>query len=266
VAAGRAGARSARREVRLGFSIRIICALFFAALAAGCARIGDFERPMPSVVHDELLPVVGSYAAQLRDEPVSRAPLTDEERTLRDLAYAIIAPPITKQKWLLTIADMRVSRMVANNDSFNSEKYTATLLDSSYRSAAARYSRLLDDIRADSLRVTPFFSVARRVVDMDIARERSLVGVSALTPEERETAMARVAENRMLIAWVHRRFGERSQGYQYALERLFLKMPAPAAVDVERALRVHNDRLARIPVLNSATAYYPTNGPRYFKD
>lgn len=267
MAADRAGAPSVRREVQLNSAIRISVALLLTAAAGACARIGDFDRPNPSLFHDELLPTVGAYAAQQRNEPVSSTPLTDEERTLRDLAYAIIAPPITRQKWLLTITDLRASRMLPNNEPpFDVEKYASTILETPYRSATARYSRLVDDIRADSVRITPFFSVARRVIEMDTARERSLAGVSRLTPEEREIAMARVAENRMLIGWVFRRFGERSQGYRYALERLFLKVPAPAAVDAERALRAHEERLAKIPVL-TATAYYPTNnGQQYFKD
>lgn len=267
MAVDRAGAPSARREVRITSPIKIVCALLLAALACACARIGDFERPMPSYFHDEMLPVAGAYAAQHRGEPVSGAPFTDDERVLRDLAYAIIAPPVTKQKWFVTITDLRQSRMLPNNaPPFDVEKYAGTITDTPYRSATARYSRLVDDIRADSLRVTPFFTVAKRVVDMDTARERSLGGITKLTAAEHEIAMARVAENRMLIGWVYRRLGERSRGYKYALERLFLKMPAPAAVDAERALRLYDERLARIPVLSTTTAYYPSGGTQFFKD
>jgi hypothetical protein len=266
MAADRAGAPSDRREVRFEFPIKLFLALFAAALTSGCARIGDFERPNQSYFHDEVLPVVGAYAGQRRGEPVSAAQYTDDERTLRDLAYAIIAPPVTRQKWFVTITDLRQSRMLPNNEpSFDVEKYASSLIDTPYRSATARYSRLVDDIRADSVRVAPFFSVAKRVVDMDTVRERSLTGVIRLTPEEREIAMARVAENRMLIGWVYRRLGERARGYKYALERLFLKTPAPAGVDAERALRAYEERLAKIPVL-TAVAFYPTNGPQIFKD
>lgn len=242
---------------------RIFLALFLAAQAFGCARVGDFDRPNASVFHDDVLPVVGAYAAQHRGEPVSPAPITDDERTMRDLAYGIIAPPITRQQWLLTLTDLRTSRVLANNHPpFEVEKYAAVLIGTPYRSATARYSRLADDIRADCLRVGPFFSVAKRVVDMDTARERSLAGVTRLVTEEREIAMARVAENRMLIGWVYRRFGERMKGYRFALERLFLSQPAPAAVDAERALKGCEERLAKIPVL-SATAFFPTNGDVY---
>jgi hypothetical protein len=249
--------------VDFGLPVRVLPALLLAALTLGCARVGDFERPNASLFHDDVLPVVGAYAAQRRGEPVSPAPITDDERALRDLAYAIIAPPITRQKWLLTITDLRTSRVIPNNEPpFDLEKYAAVLISTPYRSATARYSRLIDDIRADCLRVGPFFNVAKRVVEIDTARERSLAGVRRLLEGEREIAMARVAENRMIIGWVYRRFGERMKGYRFALERLFLSQPAPAAVDAERALRGCEERLARIPVL-SATAFFPTNGDVY---
>lgn len=247
----------------------LLAAGLLALLTGACGRLGDFDRPNASYFHDEVLPVAGIFQATRRGEPVSDAPLTDDERTLRDLAYAIIAPPIARQKWLLTITDLRQSRVIANNTPpFDVEKYASVLIDTPYRSATARYSRLSDDIRADSLRVAPFFTVAIRVVAMDEARERSLPGVRRLTVEERETALARVAENRMLIGWVYRRFGERARGYRFALERLFLKAPAPAAVDTERALRGYEEKLAKIPVLTAAVAWAPPppNGAVIVKD
>lgn len=246
-----------------------LTAALLALAASACTRVGDFDRPNPSFVHDEVFPVAGAFAATRRGEPVSGAPLTDDERTLRNLAYAIIAPPVTRQQWLVTRADLQVSRIKPNNyPPFQIEKYGEQLLETPYRSATARYSRLVDDIRADSLRIAPFFIVAKRVVDMDTARERSLAGVTRLRADEQEAAMARIAENRMIIGWVFRRLGERSQGYRYALERLFLKQPAPAAVDAERALRRLEERLSKIPVLTPSIAWTPppANGPPIVKD
>lgn len=238
-----------------------------AAFASGCSRLGDFDRPNPSFFHDDVMPTGGILAATYRGEPVSDAPLTDDERTLRDLAYAIIAPPIARREWLISLTELRRSRIYANNvPPFDVEKYASVLIDTPYRSATARYSRLVDDIRADSIRIPPFFIMAKRVVDMDTARERSLAGVTRLRADEHETAMARVAENRMIIGWVFRRFGERAKGYRFALERLFLKTPAPAAVDAERALRAHEERLARIPVLTATVAVGPPGDLTIRKD
>jgi hypothetical protein len=63
-------------------------------------------------------------------------------------------------------------------------------------------------------------------------------------PPERQSAMARIYENRMLIAWVHRRFGERLIGYKLALDRLVVATPAPAAIEAERVLQVLEAGLA----------------------
>jgi hypothetical protein len=220
-------------------------------LAAGCAApAGDLGRPQPSFIHDKVLPFVGSYAAAGRGEPVSRAPLTDDERQLRNLAYAILMPPYERQEWEKGFAEMRRTRIFANDvPTFDSIGYADTLLNTHYRSSTARYARITEDIRADTIRADPFFATARRVVEMDTIREKSFSHVTRLTADEREMAMARVAENRMLIGWVYRRFGERIVGYRLALERLVIATPAPAAVGAERALRVFEDRLAHIPVV-----------------
>ena len=220
-------------------------------LAAGCAApLGDFNQPRPSVINDKILPSVGSFAAASRGEPVSRYPLTDDERELRNLAYAILMPPLERREWERSFAEMRRTRIFANNvPHFDSLAYADNLIESPHRSSTARYARVIEDIRADASRAGPFFDAARRVVAMDEIREKSLPRAASLTPGEFEDAMARIAENRMLIGWVYRRFGERMAGYRLALERLVVATPAPAAVGAERALRALEDRLARIPVV-----------------
>jgi hypothetical protein len=225
-------------------------------LAAGCAApVGDLGRPQPSFFNDEILPYVGNFTAAGRGEPVSYAPLTDDERQLRDLAYAILMPSHDRSEWDRGLAEMRRTRIFANDvPSFDSTGYADTLLNTPYRSSTARYARIIEDIRADTLRADPFFANARRVVEMDTIREKSLSRVSHLTSNEREMATARVVENRMLIGWVYRRFGERFIGYRQALERLVIATPAPAAVGAERALRAFEDRLARVPVVTQTAA------------
>lgn len=239
------------RKLWLGGLVMPLC-----LLAAGCAApMGDFNRPQTSLFHDEVLPAVGKFVAAGRGEPVSRAPLTDDERELRDRAYAILMPPLKRQEWERSFAEMRRTRIFANNfPRFDSIGYAETLLDTPRRSSTARYARLIEDIRADTSLAGSFFATARRVADMDAIRERSLARTMRLTADEREMAMARIAENNMLIGWVYRRFGERRVGYRLALERLLLATPAPAAVGAERALLSLDDRLARIPVVSQTAA------------
>lgn len=79
----------------------------------------------------------------------------------------------------------------------------------------------MDDIRADSTRPAPFFNAAR-VAEMDAVREKAIAQMWHVSPNEREHAAIRIAENRMIVDWVQRRFAERYAGYQLALDRLAL--------------------------------------------
>jgi hypothetical protein len=228
-----------------------ILALVLPLLAGGCASpIGDFGRPSTSFMNDEVFPRIGKHSAAERGEPVSHAPHTNEERDLQNQAYAILMPALPRSEWDRAFAEMRRTRIIPNDAPyFDSRAYADNLLDTHYRSSTARYSKLIDDVRSDLSRVGPFYAAARRVVDMDTVRERSLAKLSSVTPTDQENAMARIAENRMLIGWVYRRLGERFTGYRIALEQLVVATPAPAAVDAERAIKSLEERLAMIPVL-----------------
>ena len=229
-------------------------------VAAGCAApVGDFERPRASVVHDEILPKAGLVAAYVRGEPVSQAPFTDDERELRDLAYAILMPPMQRQEWERRLAEMRRTRIFPDYfPSFDPDNYGDVLIDTPYRSSTARYNRLIEDISADSARIGPFFATAGRVAHMDGIRAKGIAKLPNVPPGERASAEARIAENGMLIAWVERRFDERRTGYRIALERLVVATPAPAAVAAERSLQILEQRLAQFaPSIRVAAAELP---------
>ncbi|MCC6946901.1 MAG: hypothetical protein IT539_03955 [Bradyrhizobiaceae bacterium] len=224
---------------------RATLVLILLTLAGGCAApVGDFGRPRVSVFNDKILPKVGGVAAWLREEPVSFGPLTDDERKLRDLAYAILMPPDNNQLWERTIAEWRRTRILPEDMTRpNPADYSTELLETPYRSSTARYARLIEDIRVDSTRPGPFYVVAARVLEMDDVRAKALANMPHLSPEEREQAAARIAENQMIVDWVQQRFAERHAGYQLALERLVVATPAPAAVEAERMLATFRVRL-----------------------
>jgi hypothetical protein len=232
-----------------------------ALAASGCAApVGDFGRPRASVLNDNLFPLVGDTLAWARGEPVSGAPFTDEERKLRDLAYAILMPPDDRQTWERQLAEWRRTRILSEERTQpNFADYSDILLRTSYRSSTARYARLMEDIRADSTRVGPFFVVAGRVAEMDTVRANAINGMFHIAPGERENASARIVENEMVIDMVLRRFGERCAGFQLALERLVLATPAPAAVEAERTLAIFIKRLSeyRVPVACAALPVGP---------
>ena len=223
--------------------------LWIAALllaAGGCAApVGDFGRPRANVLNDNVLPLVGDTAAWLRGEPVSAAPFTDEERQLRDMAFAILMPPDDRQGWERQLAEWRRTRILPESRTHPwPPNYADVLLREKYRSSTARYARLIADVRADSTRPGPFFNIAARVSEMDAVRERAIAQMWHVSAEEREHASIRIAENRMIIDWVQRRFSERLAGYQLALDRLVVATPAPAAVEAERAIAVLAARIA----------------------
>src|SRR6201987_3127128 len=99
-------------------------------------------------------------------------------------------------------------------------------------------------MRNDIVRIDPFFSTARRVVDIDRRREKSMQYVSTLSPPERISAMARVGENSLTVAWVHHSLTERCASYRYALEHLTVAEPQPAAAEAERVLNELQQQLA----------------------
>lgn len=228
-------------------------ALFACALLGGgpelAAESGDFGRPRESVFVDEFLPWLKDGFDGLTGQRVATAPYTDDERTLRDLAYAILLPPEAEGPSRLTLAGIDFvelwNRWVVAPQPFDVRSYSEYLISTPYRSSTARYARLIDDIRADIGRVPPFFSMANRVVAADAIRARSFQFIS-LTREKLDLARARIAENRGFIDRVYDRFRERIAGYRYALEALMVLTPSPNAVEAERALFVLEDRLKRM--------------------
>jgi hypothetical protein len=227
-------------------------ALLFALplIATGCAApIGDFGRPRAAYFNENVLPAFGEGTALWRGEPVSDAPLTDEERDLRNLGYAILMPAGDRQQWDRMLTELARTRVLpVEKAPLDPGAYSDVLLSTAYRSSTARYSRLMEDCRNDAASAGPFFAAALRVATLDAAREKALSQSFHIVPVERQSAAARIWENRGLIAWVHRRYFDRLASYKLALDRLMLATPAPAAVETERVCAVLEKRLADYPL------------------
>jgi hypothetical protein len=213
-------------------------ALVLGLLAlAGCTSIGDFGRLQPDLVTDGIHDWVGQEAARQAGAPISANNLTDDERTLRDLAFPLIEPPYDRQRWNAVVYEYGIDHAFRRELWISDPTaYYRHLQDKPRRSPASRYSQLMDDIRNDIVRIGPFFAVARRVVDLDRRREASMAQVADLMPAERLSADARVGENALTIAWVQHSLTERCAGYRYALEHLAIAEPNPEAGDVDRVL------------------------------
>jgi hypothetical protein len=211
----------------------------------GCSSTGDFGRLQQPLVSDDIHAWVGQEAAARSGAPVSVNNLTNDERTLRDLAFPLIEPPYDRQRWDAVVYEYGVKRSFRRELwAFDTAAYYAHLQGEFHRSSTARYNQLIDDMRDDIVRLEPFFATAHRVVDIDQRREKTMQIVADLSPPERISALARVGENSLTIAWVHHSLTQRCASYRYALEHLTIAEPEPVAAEAERILTELQQQIA----------------------
>ena len=96
----------------------------------------------------------------------------------------------------------------------------------------------------DRTRIPQFFRVAAHVLDMDRRRQASLTVIGQVTEWEQRNALARNAENWLVVSWVQWSLLARTVAYRYALERLILGSPTPMAGEVERSIIALQDLIA----------------------
>lgn len=207
--------------------------LLMLALLTGCGE-GDFGRIRSSLVIDDIHSWMGPAAVGAVGIPPSFYGLTDDERELRDLAYPLIQAPFDRQRWYSILQEYGIDRILGTY--FDRTAYCRELLLRPPRSPASRYALLIEDIRNDLTRIGPFFRVAARVSDMDNKRAQSLPYITDLAPEEVDSALSRIAENRLIVGWVQHSLNQRVDAYRYALERLVIAYPSAMAVEAERVL------------------------------
>ncbi len=215
-----------------------LLALLALLMLPACSSTADFGRLNPVLVTDDIHAWIGEEAAASAGAPISGNNLTDDERTLRDLAFPLIEPPYDRLRWDAVVYEYGTKRSFQRKLWIHDPTaYYRHLQGELLRSTAARYNQLIDDIRNDVVRVAPFYMTAHKVADLDRRREAGMQRVVDLSPPERLSALARVGENILTIAWVQHSLVERCAGYRFALEHLAVAEPEPAAADADRALR-----------------------------
>jgi hypothetical protein len=216
-----------------------------ACLLGACAEKGDLGRVRPGPFPTDRAASIGAATARASGEAASIYPLTEDEKLLRNLAYGLIAPPMERDVWDRILTELqRTGALTYQPATFDTTAYATKLMTTPYRSATARYGRLIEDVRDDLVRLEQFAAVAHRVVDMDRKREKSLGYVSTLSGEEWANAMRRIGENAVIVGWVQRCLAERVGAYRFALERLVIATPLPAAIEAERAIGELDRRVA----------------------
>ena len=208
----------------------------------GCGVNGDFGRPHPLLVNDNIHAWMGPAAVAPQSEPLWMPKLTDEERQLRDLAYPLIEPAYDRNQWYSVLGEhgfLTKARVYPPHDA-----YASRLLNSPYRSQTARYNKLMEDIRNDVIRIDPFFASAQTVSELDKKRARAMAYIAEVKVSDREKAELRMQENAAIVAWVRDSLQARCASYRFALERLVVVAPSPLAVEAERQLVLLQQRIA----------------------
>jgi hypothetical protein len=215
-------------------------------MLSGCALNGDFGRMRDSLVFDDTHDWVGREAAYRTGAPASLFRLTDDERRLRDLGFALIQPAYDRNRWWSAFAEYGVAGP-PDETLFDRTAYWLHIDLLYRRSEASAYAQIVADARNDVERLEPFFATAATVTDMDARRLQSLGFVAAssgLSVAERDNALARNNENAAVIGWVCAALRARAAGYRYALERLVVGVPSPRAVEGERSIAFLQARTA----------------------
>jgi hypothetical protein len=210
--------------------------LAMALALAGCAS-GDFGRTRADMRSDDMHRWVGEEATASVGIAPSQFQLTDDERLLRDYAYPLIEPPHSRPEWKGVFGDYTPLPAPWRREArFDRTTYGRLLIDEPHRSHASRYAQLMEDVRDDLTRIEPFFAVATRVLDMDAKRNQGRTIISEISPRENADAMARMAENAMVIKWVQHCLKQRAASYRWALERLVIQAPDPMVADADRLI------------------------------
>ncbi|SEM51334.1 hypothetical protein [Bradyrhizobium sp. OK095] len=217
------------------FGTAILLAAVGASLAA-CSG-GDFGRTRESMRSDDMHSWLGAEVTGSLGLKPSQFQLTDEERQLRDLAYPLIEPPLSRPAWKSVFGDYKaLPSPWQQKVVFDRTMYGRTLIDEPHRSHSSRYAQMIEDVRNDITRFEPFFASAIRVIDLDKKRNASMARVSALSPKEKEDAVARMQENSLIIQWVQQCLEQRVSSYRWGLERLVIQAPDSMAADADRLI------------------------------
>jgi len=231
------------RQLR-GHGWRCVAILFTLSTLGGCAN-SDFGEVNQTLVTDGIHDWIGRDSGGPHPVPPSKFEYTDDERSLRDLAYPLIEPPYDRQQWYSVAGEYGLYR----SNMADHRRYFDRIMDECHRSPSAVYARLNDDVRNDITRLSQFFETAGRVIDMDQKRQKSLVYVSVLNKAERANALRRIRENIHVVTMVRDSLSDRVASYHFALERLVISTPSPLAVEIERSLTLLQNHILRYQTL-----------------
>ncbi|MFT4118221.1 hypothetical protein [Bradyrhizobium sp.] len=226
-----------------------VALLALAGAALGACSGGDFGRTRADMRSDDMHRWLGAEVTSSVGLKPSQFQLTDEERQLRDLAYPLIEPPLSRPAWKSVFGDYKaLPSPWRQKVVFDRTMYGRTLIDEPHRSHSSRYAQLIEDVRNDITRFEPFFASAIRVIDLDRKRDASMARVSEISPKEKADAIERMQENSLIVQWVQQCLEQRVSSYRWALERLVIQAPDGMAADADRLIGELAAQTANPPV------------------
>lgn len=223
--------------------LRVLAGLALASLLAACSvsrPVGDFGRAEPGVVHDAMMPAVGTLIAANRREPVSNFNRTDQENEMHNRVWRFLVAPHA-QDWLFDgSAELQRTRISPPRADmrYTVERYYNWLKRTPYQSSRTRYGTVGAHIAADLGTVPGTFAAICAVIEIDRQRATAYQGLAIdLPPALGENMQARKDENDAFIAWFVRALNYRYSSYSYALDSLLVETPHEQSMAVDDSLR-----------------------------
>ena len=208
-----------------------------ACLSGGCVLNGDFGRIRPELTAENMHDWVGRDAAVATGSAPSEFRTTDQERDLRDRAYALIEPPYNRGRWdsvMREYGPQERSREAAAVRPHRISLQAAQGL-SPFRGVGlcADHHRRPQRRRRGCSRSSPSPPASPTWTG---GARRAWCTCRTSTRARRGNAIARNRENAAIIAWVCVALKERVASYRYALERLVVAVPNADAAEADRAI------------------------------
>jgi hypothetical protein len=240
----RSSANSSCLSLARSWNVAPITAALALLALPGCSSLTDLGYVDQPAVADNIHAWVGQEAAARWGAPISLANLTEDERTLRDLAFPLIQPAYTRDRWDQVVYEYGQKRDFQRSLWIpDPTLYYVNLIAANYRSSAGRYNRLNDDVRNDVVRMGPFFYIAHKVIEADRKRQATMAIIPDVSPPEQFNALARVSENNLTIAWVQASLAQRAASYRFALNRLAVSEPEDLATNVDISLTLMQQQM-----------------------
>ena len=214
--------------------------VLLAGLATACVSrpVGDFGRAQPGVMHDQVMPYIGSKIAANRGELVSNLNQTDQEREMHDRTWRFLVAAHSRDWMFDTSVELQRTRIGPASDyTYTPERYYNWLRSTPYQSSPTRYNTVGRHILADIDTIPSTFLAICAVQEVDRQRRIALAELPNIEQSVAANVAARRVENQWHVDWFVRALTYRYQSYSYALDHLLVETPHQQSMAVDESLR-----------------------------